>query len=308
MSSSLLLLLRGRSVRAGLRIVLGLADSGDSLSRLRWPSHSIPLSPHWNWNLGSRRGIIVLGIETSCDDTSVALLSHTPTLTHLLYHETITSNNLPTRGIHPLASLSSHRSSLSPLLICAISRLPPSSNGKPDLVAATRGPGMRASLAVGLDVAKGLAVAWGVPLVGVHHMLGHALTPRLTDALQRPKRARPKGTERNINLQEPQPRFPFWSLLVSGGHTVLARCESVTRHKVIADTVDVAVGDMIDKIARRVVPEEIITEAGKEGKGVVYGRVLEEFVFPGSTTNGEAEYDHHYFPPESPSGGSKMKK
>ena len=142
---------------------------------------------------------------------------------------------------------------------------------------------MRASLAAGLDVAKGLAVAWGVPLIGVNHMLGHALTVRLVSALA-------EG-----GLVEP--KFPFWSLLVSGGHTLVVRSEGVMEHRVLCETVDLAVGDMLDKVARCVVPEEMIPGTGT-GKGVVYGKVLEEYAF--SKGDGVISYegfDYDYHPP-----------
>lgn len=148
---------------------------------------------------------------------------------------------------------------------------------------------MRASLAAGLDVAKGLAVAWGVPLIGVNHMLGHALTVRLVSALA-------EG-----GLVEPN--FPFWSLLVSGGHTLVVRSEGVMEHKVMCETVDLAVGDMLDKVARCVVPESMIPtveeeeEEGKE-KGVVYGKVLEEYAFPkGDGMISYEGFDYSYHPP-----------
>ena len=148
---------------------------------------------------------------------------------------------------------------------------------------------MRASLAVGLDIAKGLAVAWGVPLVGVHHMLGHALTVRLVDAL--------RHGEANRGVQ---PRFPFWSLLVSGGHTIIVWSESVVRHSVMAETVDVAVGDMLDKASRAIVPavSSLPTQGGS--KGVVYGRLLEEFAFPPQEDGGYDGYEYAYHPPRTP--------
>ncbi|KAF8453183.1 glycoprotease family-domain-containing protein [Terfezia claveryi] len=248
-----------------------------------------PANQHFGLGAIQRRNIVVLGIETSCDDTSVALLDRETSpsdhpKTSLIFHQTITSNNLPTRGIHPLTSLSSHRTHLGPLIGKALTHLPPGTC-RPDLVAATRGPGMRASLATGLDVAKGLAVAWGVPLIGVNHMLGHALTVRLVSALA-------EG-----GLVEP--KFPFWSLLVSGGHTLVVRSEEVMEHRVLCETVDLAVGDMLDKVARCVVPERMIptVEEGK-GIGVVYGRVLEEYAFPkGDRVISYEGFDYDYHPP-----------
>ncbi|KAF8542871.1 Gcp-like domain-containing protein, partial [Trichophaea hybrida] len=190
----------------------------------------------------------------------------------LLFHETITSPNKATGGIHPLLSLTSHRRHLAPLLARAIPTL---LNEKPDIVAVTRGPGMVASLAVGLDTAKGLAVAWNRPLVGVNHMLAHALTPRLVSAL---------------DSGSPSVEFPFLTLLVSGGHTLLVHSLGLTSHQVLAGSIDIAIGDMVDKVARSLVPAELME---KQGETVAYGRVLEEFCFP----RGEPDWAYH--PPGS---------
>lgn len=216
----------------------------------------------------------------SSDDTSVAILdSKSPSHASIIFHETVTANNTAHRGIHPLTSLESHRTNLAPLLKRAMKALF-ENNGvwhkhRPDLdlICATRGPGMRTSLAVGLDMAKGLAVGLELPFVGVHHMLGHALTPRLVSAMDTSC-----GPRRGINesSKQSEPKFPFWSVLVSGGHTVLLTSRSVTHHEILADTVDMAVGDMLDKAARNILPSDLLAFTGS----VSYGRLLEEFVFP----------------------------
>lgn len=133
---------------------------------------------------------------------------------------------------------------------------------------------MLAALASGMDTAKGLAIAWGVPMVGVHHMQAHALTPRLLSALEG------RG-------EEIKPEFPFLTLLVSGGHTILLKSEGLTSHKILAETIDIALGDMVDKCARRILPEGTLE---KRGGAVAYGAVLEEFCFEG---RGEEAYDYH---------------
>ena len=133
---------------------------------------------------------------------------------------------------------------------------------------------MRSSLTTGLDTAKGLAVAWQIPLVGVNHMQAHALTPRLVSALS--------GSSFN-----PTPAFPFLSLLVSGGHTLLVYSRELTDHAILATTPDIAIGDCIDKIARSVLLPNVLMEGGE----IMYGRRLERFAFP----NGSA--DHNYIAP-----------
>lgn len=130
---------------------------------------------------------------------------------------------------------------------------------------------MRSSLTTGLDTAKGLAVAWQIPLVGVNHMQAHALTPRLVSVLDDP-------------AKDPKPAFPFLSLLVSGGHTLLVHSKKMADHAILATTTDIAIGDMIDKIARLVLPSNVLREGGE----IMYGRLMERFAFP----NGESDHDY----------------
>lgn len=238
------------------------------------------------------------------DDTSVAILEknassngvdHSPRPAAVLhFHETITADNSLHRGIHPLTSLDSHQESLAILVAKALHRLPEFPNNgagcssdaiivrdgfnkakkrKPDMVTVTRGPGMRSSLFTGLDTAKGLAVAWQVPLLGVNHMQAHALTSRLVSAL---------AEESTIPID---PAFPFLSLLVSGGHTMLVHSKALADHKILASTSDIAVGDAIDKIARSVLPLEMLETSGE----IMYGKLLERFAFP----NGAVDHDYH---------------
>ena len=170
----------------------------------------------------------------------------------------------------------SHQENLAALIAKALDVLPDTGSSKPDFISVTRGPGMRSSLTTGLDTAKGLAVAWQIPLVGVNHMQAHALTPRLVFALS--------GTSSNA-----APAFPFLSLLVSGGHTLLVHSKTLCDHVILATTTNIAIGDCIDKIARLVLPSDILQREG----GTMYGRHLERFAFP----NGSG--DHDYTAPNS---------
>ena len=114
---------------------------------------------------GLRRPLLTLGIETSCDDTSVAILErHEPDSPHpgraeLHFHKKVTSDNSKFGGVYPLVALQSHQENLALLVSEAIPHL----RGRtPDFVSVTRGPGMRSNLFTGVDTAKGLAVAWQV--------------------------------------------------------------------------------------------------------------------------------------------------
>ncbi|GAM83371.1 hypothetical protein ANO11243_013580 [Dothideomycetidae sp. 11243] len=247
--------------------------------------------------ISRRRGLLTLAIETSCDDTSVAVLERRdhksdPVTAKLHYHDKITANNEAYGGIHPIVALESHQASLGLLVQKALARLPRFSDGdrvpastdilwgsddgqlrkKPDFVAVTRGPGMRSNLSVGLGVAKGLALAWNVPLVGVHHMQAHALTPRLLTALDGP----PSSLK---------PEFPFLTLLASGGHTMLISSNGLVDHRVLASTGDIAIGEYLDKSARLIVPPHLLKAP--------YGKALESIAFPDGAT------PYHYNPPKT---------
>ncbi|KAK6540524.1 hypothetical protein TWF694_009315 [Orbilia ellipsospora] len=216
-----------------------------------------------------KRWFTVLGIESSCDDSSVAILNiprdGTPSLP---FHGKVTADTTKYLGINPITAFQAHRRNLSPLIQSALPYLP---NGcKPDIVAVTRGPGMISSLDVGLQTAKGLALAWGVPLVAVNHMQAHALTVRLCKALEG------QGLD--------NPRYPFLSLLVSGGHTMIVLSRGLTDHEILADTIDTAVGDCLDKAARVIVPDDIV----KSMKDTNYGKMLEEF---SSMSESQLEYE-----------------
>ncbi|KAL9077654.1 MAG: hypothetical protein Q9161_000026 [Pseudevernia consocians] len=183
----------------------------------------------------------------------------------------VTADNSIHGGIHPIVSLESHQENLAALVSKALLVLPNTGSSKPDFISVTRGPGMRSSLTTGLDTAKGLAVAWQIPLVGVNHMQAHALTPRLVSAL----------AARSPNAA---PAFPFLSLLVSGGHTLLVHSRELTDHEILATATDIAIGDCIDKIARLVLRPGVL----KEGGDIMYGRLLERFAFP----NGSADFNY----------------
>ena len=276
----------------------------------------------------SRRNLLTLAIETSCDDTSVAVLEkHKDSSATLHFNSKITSDNRAYGGVYPIAAHESHQQSLAKLVNEAIRSLPPQASSttdlgnallikgthgtewkkKPDFVTATRGPGMRASLITGVDTAKGLAVAWQVPFLGVNHMQAHALTPRLVSALDSistsaAENLQNTGSENdagssgdckrvgNTGSRQATPAFPFLSLLVSGGHTMLVHSKDLCDHKILSETTDTAIGNMLDKCARDVLPPETLNSS----KSVMYGPTLEHYAFPGMSAS---VIDYGYTPP-----------
>jgi tRNA A37 threonylcarbamoyltransferase TsaD len=260
----------------------------------------------------SHRSLLTLAIETSCDDTCVAILEKRGAAARLLHNDKATSDLRRFRGVEPRWATVGHTATLASLVDKALRALPridgnkgTSAGGvialgpddlrrKPDFVSVTGGPGMRSSLSVGLNTAKGLAVAWQVPLVIVHHMKAHALTPRLVHAtgLPWPDKDDPQQQDPTAAAR---PAFPFLTLLVSGGHTQLVLSRSVSSHTILADARNVAIGDMLDKCARAILPEDVLERADS----VMYGRELERFAFPdlssssSQTHNNSNPYDYH---------------
>ncbi|KAJ0423487.1 glycoprotease family protein [Aspergillus carlsbadensis] len=253
----------------------------------------------------SRRSLLTLAIESSCDDTAVAIVSKQPSgAAKIHFNEKITTDSTAYQGIHPIRALESHQENLAKLIQKALSHLPPASASesqpeisidkivalpdgvrqKPDFISATRGPGMRANLFTGLDTAKGLSVAWQIPFMGVHHMQAHLLTPRLVYAT-----ALPDGSQSLSDAMKPEhPSFPFISILASGGHTLLVTSSSLTSHKVLATATDTAVGESLDKAARLILPSSFLEKA----KTTMYGKLLEEFAFP----DGPEDYEDYTAP------------
>ena len=220
----------------------------------------------------------------------------------LHFHDKVTSDNRAALGIHPVIAIESHQKSLGPLIQRALQRLPVQDaeaanwensipireqatgniilRKRPDFVTATRGPGIYGSLQTGIDTAKGLAVAWDVPFLGVNHMQAHALTPRLVSSLDNAKLEIKEGKEK----PEIGPKFPFLSLLVSGGNTMLVHTKSVLAHSILAETTDTPIGNCIDKCAIHILPPSILGS----GESVSYGPLLERFAFP----NGNEDYNY----------------
>jgi N6-L-threonylcarbamoyladenine synthase len=291
------------------------------LTSLRRPFPSFPSSVA---KCSSRRNLLTLAVDTSCDDTSVAVLEKRDCCKATLhFNSKITSDNRAYGGVYPIAAHESHQKTLATLVNAALRSLPPEplatahlgnavwvkgTDGtvlrkKPDFVTATRGPGMRASLITGVDTAKGLAVAWQVPFLGVNHMQAHALTPRLVSALEYASTSS-TGDGNNVGEsehrdsfkfaggQEATPAFPFLSLLVSGGHTMLVLSKGLCDHEILSQTADIAIGDMLDKSARDILPREIINSSGS----VMYGRTLEHYAFPDMSTSSN---DYGYTSPMS---------
>ncbi len=169
----------------------------------------------------------ILGIETSCDETGIAVYDDEKgLLSHELYSQV--KLHADYGGVVPELASRDHVRKIIPLIEKAME----DANTQPseiDGVAFTQGPGLVGALLVGSSVGRSLAYAWNVPAVGVHHMEGHLLAPMLEDDA---------------------PEFPFVALLVSGGHSMLVKVEGIGQYEVLGESIDDAAGEAFDKTAK----------------------------------------------------------
>lgn len=169
----------------------------------------------------------VLGIETSCDETGIAIYdSSAGLLGNLVYSQTAV--HAPFGGVVPELASRDHVRKTLPLVQQLLDDLQLTKDDI-DAVAYTQGPGLVGALLVGAAVGRTLAWSWDIPAIGVHHMEGHLLAPLMEDT---------------------QPDFPFVALLVSGGHTQLVHVGGIGDYRMLGESVDDAAGEAFDKTAK----------------------------------------------------------
>ncbi|MCJ7555121.1 MAG: tRNA (adenosine(37)-N6)-threonylcarbamoyltransferase complex transferase subunit TsaD, partial [Ignavibacteriaceae bacterium] len=171
--------------------------------------------------------MIVLGIESSCDETSVAILKNGEVTTNLISSQDFHKNY---GGVVPELSSRAHLQIVNPLVKNALQKSSVILNDI-DLICATAGPGLIGALLVGLTYAKGLSYSLNKPFIGVNHIEGHIFSGF---------------------LMEEKPEFPFLTLVVSGGHTLLLLVNSFTEIVKLGSTVDDAAGEAFDKVSKMI--------------------------------------------------------
>lgn len=169
----------------------------------------------------------ILGIETSCDETGIAIYDDEQ---GLLAHEVYSQIKLHADygGVVPELASRDHVRKTLPIIQAVMAE----ANCEPsdiDAIAYTAGPGLVGALLVGSAIGRSLAFAWDIPAVAVHHMEGHLLAPMLEDDV---------------------PEFPFVALLVSGGHTMLVEVKGIGQYQVLGESIDDAAGEAFDKTAK----------------------------------------------------------
>lgn len=169
----------------------------------------------------------VLGIETSCDETGIAIFDDQKgILSHQLYSQV--KLHADYGGVVPELASRDHVRKTIPLIQAALQE---AGLGQDDIdgIAYTAGPGLVGAILVGATIGRSLAMAWNKPAIAVHHMEGHLLAPM---------------------LEERAPEFPFVALLVSGGHSMLVRVDGIGSYQLLGESIDDAAGEAFDKTAK----------------------------------------------------------
>lgn len=171
--------------------------------------------------------MLILGIESSCDETGVALYDPEKGLLADALHSQIDMHRLY-GGVVPELASRDHIRRIIPLLNSVMEK---AGKRPTDLsaIAVTEGPGLAGALLVGNSVAHGIGLRLGIPVIGIHHLEGHLLSPLLADN---------------------PPKFPFVALLVSGGHTQLMEVKGLGQYRILGETLDDAAGEAFDKTAQ----------------------------------------------------------
>lgn len=175
-----------------------------------------------------QKDIIILGIESSCDDTSAAVLKNSAILSNLIARQEIHELY---GGVVPELASRAHQQNIIPVVDAALKKAGITKEDI-DAIAFTKGPGLMGSLVVGTSFAKAFSMAMDIPMLEVNHMMGHVLAHFIDDE------------------DKKKPTFPFLCLTVSGGHTQIVLVEDYLSMKVIGSTIDDAAGEAFDKAAK----------------------------------------------------------
>ncbi len=176
--------------------------------------------------------VYILGIESSCDDTSAAVILNDQILSNIVANQEV---HRQYGGVVPELASRSHQEHIVPVVEMALSQANITKD-QLSAIAFTRGPGLLGSLLVGTSFAKGLSLSLGIPLIDVHHMEAHIMAHFI------------KGSNSITHNREPQ--FPFLCLTVSGGHTQIVLVKEPLSFQVLGETIDDAAGEAFDKLAK----------------------------------------------------------
>lgn len=185
----------------------------------------------------------ILGIESSCDDTSCAILKNEVLLSNVTANQSIHQQY---GGVIPELASRDHQKNIIPVVEAALKNANVNLS-QLNAIAVTRGPGLSGSLLVGLSFAKSLSLALNIPLVEVNHMQGHILAHFIEEQIKDTRHKIKDNEDQSLNIK---PSFPFLCLTVSGGHTQIVKITNHLEFELLAETEDDAVGEAFDKAAK----------------------------------------------------------
>lgn len=185
--------------------------------------------------------VVILAIESSCDDTSAAVIRDGVLLSNVTASQRVHEEF---GGVVPELASRAHQLNIVPVVDAALRRAGVE-NKELSAIAFTRGPGLLGSLLVGTGFAKGLALSLGIPLVEVNHLQGHVLAHFVE-----PSEALKAATPSMANIEIRHPKFPFLCLLVSGGNSQIVLVKACNQMEIIGQTIDDAAGEAFDKCAK----------------------------------------------------------
>lgn len=197
--------------------------------------------------INNTKDIYILGIESSCDDTSCAVIKDGILLSNITANQSIHEQY---GGVIPELASRDHQKNIVPVVDSSIKKANIKSS-QLSAIAVTRGPGLSGSLLVGLSFAKSLSLALDIPLIEVNHMQGHILAHFIQEKENSIQFAESsEQTTKNPKLKTHFPTFPFLCLTVSGGHTQIIKIADHLTFELLAETEDDAVGEAFDKAAK----------------------------------------------------------
>lgn len=183
-----------------------------------------------NKDIKEQKDIYILGIESSCDDTSAAVIKNGFLLSNVTASQAV---HEAYGGVVPELASRAHQQNIVPVVDTALKKAGIQAE-QLSAIAVTRGPGLMGSLLVGVSFAKGLAISLGVPLIDVNHLQGHVLAHFIKE----------------IDVEPHIPKFPFLCLLVSGGNSQIIKVKAYNDMEIIGQTIDDAAGEAIDKCSK----------------------------------------------------------
>lgn len=204
---------------------------------------------------GKGESLIILGIESSCDDTSAAVIKDGVLLSNVTASQAVHESY---GGVVPELASRAHQQNIVPVVDQALKRAGVSRE-ELSAIAFTRGPGLMGSLLVGVSFAKGMAASLGIPMIEVNHLQGHVLAHFITSPSALPEREGTASQENSNQVGDHPsfggdrgrfPKFPFLCLLVSGGNSQIIKVKAYNDMEVIGQTIDDAAGEAIDKAAK----------------------------------------------------------